>query len=632
MTSIRFPRGALPCVATLATLLASPVDAHAQTASPLYVVPLATTTEGPASQRIIVKFRDGTPEQRQRTVATQRIADLSAHALRTTTRVVARDAIVPANAGFVGIAPITRLAVGADVVRFSLPLARGDAEAIAREIAKDPSVEYAEAERIAQRTDEPNDPWYSGPIERSGVTYTHLQSDLYDPKGGIAAPGAWAQGARGNGIVVAVLDTGITAHPDLDGNVVDGAGYDFLSDPFFSGRETADRQPGGWDPGDWTHGPPWSTAGCPARDSSWHGTHVAGTIAAVTNNKVGIAGVAGDAKLLPVRVLGHCGGPLADIADAITWASGGAVDGVPANATPAHVINMSLGGGGSCPAYLQSAIDGARARGSTIVVAAGNSNVDAAGATPANCKGVVTVASNGLTGKRAHYSNFGAPVDVAAPGGGRYVNDGSSGALWMPHGFIWSTWNTGKTVPATADYAGMAGTSMAAPHVAGIAALMQGAASEHLAPDIVERYLVGTARAFPATPDQRIGAGIADAGAAVSAVIAGVIPPPQPVRVSSGQLVSNLVALPGQAHAFVIDVPAGASRVTLRTFGGTGDGDMYVRFGSPAGTAAGDHDHASVRPGNNAQIVVQPSQAGEYHVLLSPTRAYHAMHFQATVQ
>jgi serine protease len=619
-------------VALLTVALLLPLSVHAQTGVPLRIAALDVPAEGPPSQRIVVKFRDGTPEHRQRTLATQRIVTLAGATLGLEARVVARDASVPANAGYIGIAPVARLAVGADVVRFVVPLARGEAEAIAREIARDPAVEYAEADRHAQRATEPDDPWYSGPMTVGGTPYTKFQADLYDAKGGIAAPGAWAQGAHGKGIVVAVLDSGITAHPDLDDNIVAGAGHDFVTDPFFSGRETFGRQAGGWDTGDWTNAPPWSSAGCPARPSSWHGTHVAGTIAAVTDNGVGIAGIARDAKLLPVRVLGHCGGSFSDISDAIAWASGGTVEGVPVNATPAHVINMSLGGGGSCPAYVQSAINEAIARGTTIVVAAGNANADAMGATPANCHGVVTVASTGLTGKRASYSNFGTTIDIAAPGGGYYLNDASSGAAWIPGGFIWSTHNRGTTTPGEASYAGMVGTSMAAPHVAGIVALMQGAAPAHLPPDKVERYLAGTSRTFPVAPDRTLGAGIADANAAVAAVIAGIVPASPPVRVSSGQLIPNLMALPGQVRAFVIDVPEGATRLTLRSFGGTGDANMFVKFGAPAGNTQGAHDVAAIRPGNNALVTIASPRAGEHYVLLDPERAYHALYFQATVQ
>ena len=153
------------------------------------------------------------------------------------------------------------------------------------------------------------------------------------------------------------------------------------------------------------------------QSSSWHGTHVAGTVAAVTNNSAGVAGVAFGAKVLPVRVLGKCGGYTSDIAAGIIWASGGSVPGVPANATPARVINLSLGGSGRATRRRSDAINSARSRGTVVVVAAGNSSDTSANFSPASCAGVITVAATDRSGARAYYSNFGAAVAVAAPGG-----------------------------------------------------------------------------------------------------------------------------------------------------------------------------------------------------------------------
>jgi subtilisin family serine protease len=192
-------------------------------------------------------------------------------------------------------------------------------------------------------------------------------------------------------------------------------GYDFISDAFVA-NDGDGRESNAQDPGD------WNTAGqCPpdpgAYPSSWHGTHVAGTIAAVSNNGSGVAGVAFGARVLPLRVLGRCGGYTSDIADAIVWASGGSVSGVPANSNVAKVVNLSLGGAGACDTTTQNAINSARTRGTVIVVAAGNENQNASNSSPANCSGVIAVASVNRSGGRAYYSNFGSVVDVAAPGG-----------------------------------------------------------------------------------------------------------------------------------------------------------------------------------------------------------------------
>ena len=263
------------------------------------------------------------------------------------------------------------------------------------------------------------------------------------------------------------------------------------------------------DPGDWVAAGECGF-GSPASNSSWHGTHVAGTIAALTNNASGVAGVAFGAKVQPVRVLGKCGGYTSDIADGITWASGGAVTGLPANPTPARVISLSLGGGGACDTTTQNAINGARGRGTVVVVAAGNSNANAANFSPASCSGVISVAAVNRQGGKAYYSNFGAVVDVAAPGGDMRTNSGDG---------VLSTLNSGATAPGADAYAYYQGTSMATPHVSATVALML-AKKPALTPDQVETLLKGSTRAFPAACSQ-CGTGIVDANAAVTAAING---------------------------------------------------------------------------------------------------------------
>ncbi|MEO6085451.1 MAG: S8 family serine peptidase, partial [Umezawaea sp.] len=250
--------------------------------------------------------------------------------------------------------------------------------------------------------------------------------------------------------------------------------------------------------------------------SSWHGTHVAGTIAAATDNGQGVAGIAYGAKIQPVRVLAQCGGTTSDIADAIVWASGGTVAGVPANPTPAKVINMSLGGQSVCSATYQNAINTAVGRGTTVVVAAGNSNADASGFSPASCNNVVTVAANSREGNRSYYSNYGAKVDITAPGGETW-----RGSTPAPQNGILSTLNTGYTSPGSETYASYQGTSMAAPHIAGLVALMLGKNSS-LTPAQVEALLKRNARALPGTCAGGCGAGIADAAKTVVAAGGGI--------------------------------------------------------------------------------------------------------------
>lgn len=275
---------------------------------------------------------------------------------------------------------------------------------------------------------------------------------------GISALEAWGT-TRGQGVTVAVLDSGITAHPDLDANVLPG--YDFIAESAFS-NDGNGRDSDPTDAGNWTVDNQCFT-GSKATPSDWHGTHVAGTIAAIANNNEGIAGVAPEAKIVPVRVLGACGGFDSDITDGIIWAAGGSVRGVPANQHPAQVINMSIGSEGTCTTPYRQAIAQANKRGSIVVVAAGNNNFDASKSSPGNCEDVITVGATDKNGKRSYFSNYGSRVDVSAPGGDR--------RYWG--GGILSTLNAGKTAPGKADYAEYQGTSMAAPHVAGIVALMK---------------------------------------------------------------------------------------------------------------------------------------------------------------
>lgn len=193
----------------------------------------------------------------------------------------------------------------------------------------DPDVAYVEPDtRAYAQAVTPNDTEYA------------KQWDLFEATAGMNVPGAWDK-TTGSGVTVAVIDTGYVAHSDVAPNVV--SGYDFISTAS-EARDGNGRDSNPADEGDWNATDGECGVGSKASTSSWHGTHVAGTIAAATNNSKGVAGIAYGAKIQPVRVLGKCGGSTSDIVDAITWASGGSVAGIPANATPAKVINMSLGG------------------------------------------------------------------------------------------------------------------------------------------------------------------------------------------------------------------------------------------------------------------------------------------------
>ena len=400
-----------------------------------------------------------------------------------------------------------------DVLKFDKHKKKAEWDDLKAWLQQQPDVEYVEPDYIMTKmaVTMPNDSYFS------------YQWPLVDAIGGIRADQAWNY-STGTNAVVAVVDTGILPHKDLLPNILPG--YDMIMDSF-TANDGNGRDNDPTDPGDYVlSGECGSTSNT---NSSWHGTHVAGTIAAVANNAEGIAGIAYNAKILPLRVLGKCGGYNSDIADAIMWASGATVNGVPVNPTPARVINMSLGGQSACGTTLQNAINTARANKTVVVVAAGNNNTDASTFSPANCNGVISVAATGRNGSKAYYSNYGATVDVAAPGGSMLSaqTDG-----------IVSTLNTGTKQAVADTYAFYQGTSMATPHVAGIAALML-SANPSMTPDQVESTLKSTTRAFPQTCTG-CGTGIVDANAAVQAALAlASNPPVDPYATQKADLSTN---------------------------------------------------------------------------------------------
>ena len=319
----------------------------------------------------------------------------------------------------------------------------------------------------AQDSNVPNDPYFSEQWDMTSGSY------------GINATNAWSQ-STGKGITVAVIDNGVlTDHPDLEGQLLPG--YDFISDAKRA-RDNDGYDADPYDEGDWNE-----PGECPApngadrgRPSSWHGSHVAGTIAAHTNNGDGVAGVAPDAKIVPVRALGRCGGESANIVDAITWASGGKVNGAPANKNPAQILNLSVGGARVCPRFYQKAINAAVERGSIVVAAAGNNNEDARNAAPASCENVITVGATTSTGTRSSFSNY-----------------------------------ESQTAPRSIGYSDMVGTSQAAPHVSGTIALMLAANPDLKTAEIVS-ILQNTATPLSKCDQKSCGAGIVNAASAVA--------------------------------------------------------------------------------------------------------------------
>ncbi|MER7486505.1 S8 family serine peptidase [Streptomyces sp. NPDC126497] len=395
-----------------------------------------------------------------------------------------------------------RLGTGAALVDLGDELKGGSLQEVVDAFEADPDVAYVDRDTRMYATAAPDD------------TYYDRQWDLFEATAGMNVQRAWDGGATGRGVNVAVIDTGYVTHSDLGANIVPG--YDFISDAQNArdggGRDGDPRDEGDWSAADECY------AGSRPSDSSWHGTHVAGTVAAVANNGKGVAGVAHHAKVQPVRVLGRCGGSTADIADAIVWASGGSVPGVPVNTDPADVINLSLGGSGSCQTVTQNAINGAVGRGTTVVVAAGNSNANASGFTPANCSDVINVAASDREGNRASYSNYGSIVDITAPGGETAVSAADG---------ILSTLNGSATTPGAETYEAYQGTSMATPHIAGLAALLY-EKDPSLTPSRVESLIKGNARALPGSCSGGCGSGLADAARTLTALGGGGTPDPDP--------------------------------------------------------------------------------------------------------
>ena len=553
---------------------------------------LATLGGEQSYSRFIVKYADNAPESSD----SRKLQDALVRASQRADSIM-QGAQIESTSKRRGkplaVNHLHRISVGGDVIKSSRDLSSIEAEVLMQEIAAMPGVEFVEVDQLMKPLFTPNDTSYTS------------QWHYYEATGGLNLPTAWDK-ATGTGVVVAVLDTGITAHTDLNANVI--AGYDFISDAA-SARDGNGRDSNPNDQGDWTTAGQCGT-GSPASNSSWHGTHVAGTVAAVTNNAKGVAGVAYNAKIMPVRVLGACGGYTSDIADGIIWASGGTVTGIANTTTPAKVINMSLGGGGTCSSTYQNAINGAVGRGTTVVVAAGNSNANVSGSVPANCTGVVAVASNDREGNRASYSNYGTLIDVTAPGGETAVSGNG----------VASTLNTGTTVPSAETYAYYQGTSMAAPHVAGVVALMQSVASK--TPADIESLLKSTARALPGSCSGGCGSGIVDANAAVVAAMGTPPPPPPPTggALTNGVPKTGLSGATGSQTFYTLVVPAGASNLQFVMSGGTGDADMYVKFGSAPTTSV--YDCRPYLSGNNETCTIATAQAGTYHVMLNGYAAY----------
>lgn len=434
------------------------------------------------------------------------------------------------------------------------PLSADQAQALVERLRADPAVAAVEIDRRV-RPHAVTDPFFLNPA--SSHPQWHLQSPAL-VAGGINASAAWAN-STGTGVVVAVLDGGYRPHRDLVGNLL-VPGYDFVRGDDDGGYWTANDGNGpdndAQDPGDWI--PRLDTSRCPDGEqrSTWHGTHVAGLVAALANNSEGV-GVAHGAQVLPVRVLGRCGGFVSDVLAGARWAAGLAVvPGAQALNPAAKVLNLSLGVPGRCDSISQGVVDEIRARGVSIVASTGNDFRTAITA-PANCKGVVAVTAHTRSGFNASYANVGPGVALSAPGGEQSDP-------------VMSTWNDGAQAPGMDVYSGLHGTSMGTPMVAGTLALMSSARPD-LPMASLEALVRDAARGFPAgdycvaNPGE-CGSGLLDAGAAVLAAqnADATLPDLNLTQrmvsgtVATGQLVtySILVTNSGGSTATLVDVSA----------------------------------------------------------------------------
>jgi serine protease len=503
-----------------------------------WIIGCAAPSPSPAADSVVVA-RHADPTATDQVIVKWRDAGVAAVQMSS---IEERTARLRANTG-AEVQPRRNLYGQLDVLRLShamTPYAMGP---LLTQIRADPGVEYAEPDgwrfiNQSTTTATPNDPHFSAGSDDNGTwngQWYLLPSSSATPSA-ISATSVWPTNAGSSSVVVAVIDTGIiTAHPDLQGKLLPG--YDFVSCDEGNTTGTAQcsasgsaatylfaNDSGGWDadpsdPGDWITSadialPLFQNAGCTtSAPSSWHGTRVAGIIGALTNNGIGIAGIAPETMLLPIRAIGVCTGRVSDIAAAITWAYGGSVTGVPANPNPANIINLSLGSAQPCSATEQDAVSAAIAANVLVVGAAGNLGgpVNA----PANCTGVLSVAGIREAGTKVGYSSLSsadAAVGIAAPAG-NCVNIVTTEPCVFS---IETTSDAGTTTPSptpgfytyallnpsylsnggNSDNEGSVGTSFSAPMASGVAALMLAAAPAMTPSQLIAR-MQSSALAFP---------------------------------------------------------------------------------------------------------------------------------------
>ena len=543
------------------------------------------------------------------------------------------------------------LRIGVDLVaghfvgeRSHVVIAKGmTSTELAARLSAQPDVEYAVVEGRKRIVGVPSDPfygsrpvgttsggpavgqWYLKPPAASGTTANTAPSS-------INAEQAWDITTGSASIVVADLDTGVRFdHPDFvlvanGGNLVPGydmvspddgaAGTDFTSAGDGNGRD-ADAS----DPGDFVtnaEAASGTLAGCTVTNSSWHGTQTLGLIGATTNNAIGIAGVARNVKVMPVRVLGKCGGSDGDVIAGMLWAAGITVPGLPVNPNKARVLNMSLGESGvACNAAFQDAISQVTAAGAVVVVAAGNDFGVAVGS-PANCTGVVTVGAVRSDGDKNNFSNLGANVTISAPGG-NCVTTTAGAPCQYP---IMTTSNAGTTTPVAGAAGGIytdsfdpsLGTSFSTPLVSGTVALML-SVQPTLTPAQVKAKLQSTARAFPTT------------GSSVTNPVPGVCQTASTAQqqycycttavCGAGMLDARAAVAVQAAISLTTTTPTAGQDVALTSSSVLGIGQSATYFWTLI--SAGTTGTAITSVTNAAAVVLRPTAAGAVTLQLTTT-------------
>lgn len=444
-----------------------------------------------------------------------------------------------------------------DDARTRRPLAVAQTLELARGLGRLPGVRFTEVNSMQHATAVPNDPGYAKQWHYPAMNL----------------PAAWDITQGSNAVVVSVVDTGIINHPDLNARVL--TGIDMITDPAISndgdGRDDDPSDPGGDDPNG---------------GSSFHGTHCAGTVGAVTDNGQGISGVDWNARLLPVRVLGKGGGTLFDIASGMQWAIGGAVPGARTNSTPARVVSLSLGGNGDPSPTYQDVIDLAPP-GVVFVIAAGNENENTAQKRPCNQSNVICVGATRFSGLRASYSNFGAQVTIMAPGGEVAEDQNGDGD---PDGVLSTLQSSGQP-----SYVWYQGTSMATPHVAGLVALMK-SVNANITQAQATTILKNTANS-QLQCSEGCGSGLVNAQAAVLSAKGQTASGPAKLSVASTDLF--FTAANNKAQLTVANTGGQPLNVTAST-----SGTAAANVGFPAGS------QLTVAAGQTASLAVEVNLAG----------------------